>query len=205
MVLMLEASEKFTLKEEKTWRNYNRITEGSGANSSNQKSPKKEESPKERDSDEEKYPTIDKGKRRSLYFSCPGNNCSRYQNDVRSSSTSLIVKGLKCVKCDKKMRYGENLKEHCEECHEGRKKEKEENKLNEDEDLWEGRNEEMRTNNKYGTVDEWLKNTSAYEQLRKKLENLGKSGNQDENVIKGQEISSPQQYSENSEKSEKQN
>src|SRR5436190_3747928 len=289
MVLMLEASEKFTLREEKTWRNYRRITEGSGENSSNQKSPEKEESPKERDSDEEKYPTTDKGKRKSLYFSCPRNNCSGYQNDVRSSSTSLIVKGLKCVKCDKKMRYGENLKEHCEECHEGKKKEKEsiegcercdkswkdctckcrkhgdiincalgeedecyhitqeeyevfttksaifqalvrmgtykwngetyeminelndeeqekeDTKFNEDEDLWEERDEEIGTSNKYGTVDEWLKNTSAYEQLRKKLENLGKSGNQDENVIKGQEISSPQQHSENSEKSEKQN
>ena len=37
------------------------------------------------------------------------------------------------------------------------------------------------------------------------MEDLGKSGNLDENVIKRHEISSPQQHSENSEKSEKQN
>ena len=81
--------------------------------------------------------------------------------------------------------------------------EREDTKPTKKEEFWSDEYEEAGTSQKYGDVEEWLKNISSYERLKKKLENLSNSHDQqDENIIKSPQIHSPFQYSENSEESE---
>ncbi len=114
IITVLSASKGFSMSLKDSRREYRKITEGKSNVTSEEISPK-EKSPEKSDSEENnETKKKDKGKERNLYFSCPGNNCNGYQQDE---------KGLKCIRCDKKMRFGENLKKHCDECHLGNKKE----------------------------------------------------------------------------------
>src|SRR6266498_2289452 len=114
IITILSASKGFSMNLKDSRREYRKITEGKSNVTSEEISPKVK-SPEKSDSEENnETKKKDKGKERNLYFSCPGNSCNGYQQDE---------KGLKCIRCDKKMRFGENLKKHCDECHLGNKKE----------------------------------------------------------------------------------